>query len=174
MISFEKRIRRFWAKVSPNGNGCWEWLAAKNAEGYGQYCGKRAHRFAFELAFGPIPEGYEIDHLCQNSSCVNPYHLDVVSHLDHIHRTHARRIPWESCKFGHPFTGDNLILKHGKRRCKACARMKGLLRLHRRAGRLDIVAFIEEHARDTDFWLGPKRIGGRASDRARVYLVEQK
>jgi hypothetical protein len=83
------RIARFWSKVKKT-EACWEWQGAKyNTEGYGvgmnwtDADGKHrrapAHRIAFELTTGPIPEGKLIDHMCHNPSCVNPDHLRIVT-----------------------------------------------------------------------------------------------
>jgi len=58
---------------------CWVWTASKDAHGYGQIrIGNkriRAHRAAYALAYGPIPEGLHIDHKCHTPACVNPKHL---------------------------------------------------------------------------------------------------
>ncbi len=75
---------RFWEKVDKHKpDECWEWLAHKSEKGYGHFRknGKmyRAHRFAYEILVGVIPEGLQIDHLCKNRSCVNPAHLRVVT-----------------------------------------------------------------------------------------------
>lgn len=76
---------RFWAKVQ-KGAGCWKWQGYLNNAGYGKLyvnAGRRhcfAHRFAYELLVGPIPEGAEIDHICHTPSCVNPEHLRLATH----------------------------------------------------------------------------------------------
>jgi transposase len=70
--------------------GCWNWLLFKNPKGYGldsrngtqQY----AHIVAYENVHGPVPEGLEVDHLCRNTSCVNPAHLEAVTHAVNIRR----------------------------------------------------------------------------------------
>jgi hypothetical protein len=73
---------RFWGKVEKTA-GCWQWLAHKGHDGYGRFKlnGRAylAHRLAYELASGPIPEGLQIDHTCHARSCVNPSHLRAVT-----------------------------------------------------------------------------------------------
>lgn len=80
--------QRFWPKVEKT-DGCWEWTASKNKFGYGQIAagttaaGKKkvlgAHRVAYEMTYGPIPEGLDIDHACRNRGCVKPTHLRAVT-----------------------------------------------------------------------------------------------
>lgn len=88
------QAERFWSKVDRRGaEDCWEWLASRQPNGYGQFSpGGRAggmttaHRVAYELTFGPIPEGLSIDHLCRNRGCVNPAHLEAVSQRENVQR----------------------------------------------------------------------------------------
>lgn len=61
-----------------HATGCWEWQKTKLA-GYGICCLGRAHRVYYELAHGPIPEGYDCHHRCKNPGCVNPDHLEAVN-----------------------------------------------------------------------------------------------
>lgn len=75
---------RFWSKVNRAGE-CWVWTGARNnTGGYGIFrIGGRnavAHRVAYTWANGPIPEGYEVDHMCFNRGCVNPEHLRLLTH----------------------------------------------------------------------------------------------
>lgn len=109
-------------------NGCWEWTAG-NRGGYGRVAihGKlmEAHRWMWERTNGPIPEGLELDHLCRNRACVNPEHLEPVSHLENIRRgeTGAHNARKTHCKHGHPLSGANLHIKpDGERRCRTCSR----------------------------------------------------
>jgi hypothetical protein len=68
----------FWRHVARSDN-CWLWTASINKSGYGQFGSHShkfaAHRFSFELHKGPIPDGLQVDHICQNKRCVNPLHL---------------------------------------------------------------------------------------------------
>lgn len=74
---------RFWAKVDKT-DSCWNWTATVTSKYYGSYRVDRrrtvpAHRFAYELAVGPIPDDMEIDHRCHNTRCVNPSHLRLAT-----------------------------------------------------------------------------------------------
>lgn len=70
---------RFWLKVEKTEDGCWLWKGTRNVQGYGKISQggqhKGAHRIAWELTFGPIPEGMNVLHHCDNPPCVNPTHL---------------------------------------------------------------------------------------------------
>lgn len=125
-------LDRFWEKVEKS-DGCWLWLGAKNKLGYGSFGAgslgsNAAHRFAYEALVGPIPEGLELDHLCRNPSCVNPSHLDPVTHHENILRGNAPpaiNARKTHCKRGHEFTPDNtytLKSSDGRdlRDCRTC------------------------------------------------------
>lgn len=74
---------RFWDKVDRRGpDECWEWQASLDEDGYGKLGSLRAHRVAYELQVGPIPEGEEVRHTCDNPRCVNGAHLIPGSQAD--------------------------------------------------------------------------------------------
>jgi hypothetical protein len=63
---------------------CWEWQGRKSDKGYGRFKKTRAHRIAYTLVHGPIPEGLIVRHSCDNPACCNPKHLLVGTHQDNM------------------------------------------------------------------------------------------
>lgn len=124
--------QRFWSKVDTSGD-CWEWTASRSPLGYGQYAIQRkprgAHRVAWEMLVGEIPDGFELDHLCRNRACVNPDHMQVVSHRENTLRGHgpsATNARKTKCCNGHDFDETNTyITPKGARQCRACVREAG-------------------------------------------------
>lgn len=82
-------IDRFWSKVNKT-DSCWIWTATLYDSGYGRfrYNNKwnKAHRIAYNFLVGEIPEGLELDHLCRVRCCVNPDHLEPVTHRENMVR----------------------------------------------------------------------------------------
>lgn len=119
---------RFWTKVA-KGDGCWLWTAGKDGKGYGAaYVNLRqvrAHRLAYELLVGPIPDNMTIDHLCRNRVCVNPAHMEVVTQGENTARSNRiQGVAYRArscCKHGHPWTPENTYNRpDGARICRAC------------------------------------------------------
>ena len=118
-------------------SGCWEWQGPVGSNGYGQF-GKylgggraartattiKAHRAFYEFYVGPIPADCELDHLCRNRLCVNPSHLEPVSHAENMRRTRGLRPAKASCSRGHTMSPDNTYTRpdDGRRECRECRR----------------------------------------------------
>lgn len=117
---------RFWSKVEKT-ESCWIWTGSK-PNGYGQFYleGKNrpAHRVSYELLRGAIPNGLVLDHLCQTPACVNPDHLEPVTHQENIRRGPRERYGANRykthCSRGHLLSGDNVLLQGSRRRCREC------------------------------------------------------
>ena len=104
---------------------CWIWPGAPTKTGgYGRAtvggCQQYAHRASYEFFVGPVPDGLEIDHLCKNRMCINPRHLEAVSHQENMRR--GRFAQATHCKYGHPFDADNTYVYGTGRYCRACNR----------------------------------------------------
>lgn len=134
--------QRFWEKVDRSGT-CWIWIANTNNAGYGliwdadQDKKVYAHRWSYEAVNGPIPDGLSIDHLCRNPLCVNPAHLEAVTHKENILRSdappalNARK---SMCPSGHPYDESNTYTKpNGSRECRACCKARAAATERRRS-----------------------------------------
>lgn len=111
---------------------CIMWTGTRDAKGYGMYRrpdnkkNTRAHRFIYEMMIGPVSEGLTIDHLCRVKACINPAHLEVVTHRTNIRRSlgHPDDGPVRRCIHDHDLTIEGY---HRVGRsipdCRACARL---------------------------------------------------
>jgi hypothetical protein len=130
---------RFWEKVDRHGPSlsddlgpCWLWLAALSSGGYGRFDveggrGVKAHRWAYESAHGPIPDGLQLDHLCRVRQCVNPDHLEPVTQRENLMRGEgfsAVNAAKTHCPHGHAFAEHGAISRQGYRRCNECCRLR--------------------------------------------------
>jgi hypothetical protein len=117
-----------WVEPDPD-TGCWNWTGAKDRHGYGRISirpdgTKFTHRVAYELLIGPIPQGLSLDHLCRNTSCCNPAHLEPVTHAENVRRGASG--PKTHCPRGHEYTPENTYVRtrsgKGSRECRTCQR----------------------------------------------------
>lgn len=85
---FPRFVERFVAKIHPRESGCWEWIGARHRKGYGKIVGAQgtqyAHRVAWVLKHGPIPDELMVLHRCDNPRCCNPAHLFLGTHADNM------------------------------------------------------------------------------------------
>lgn len=115
----------FWAKVK--STDCLLWTGAVNSRGYGCFAvdgvSQLAHRLAYEDAYGPIPDGLVIDHLCRTHNCVNPDHLEAVT--SKVNNRRGKRLEYGgTCTKGHRIGGSVDIYESptGARECMECRR----------------------------------------------------
>lgn len=117
-------IKRFEKHFIPEPNsGCWLWFGA-GSPWYGSFnvdgVIRKAHRVAYELYVGPIPDELQLDHRCRMPCCVNPEHLEPVTGMVNVHRSPLWMGNQTHCKNGHEFTAENTRYYRGNRRCREC------------------------------------------------------
>jgi hypothetical protein len=117
----------FGARIA-NVGSCWQWTGGTNGVGYGTVTWRHvrgyAHRLMYERCIGPIPAGTVLDHLCRNTLCCKPDHLEPVTNAENIRRSPlvgAKR----ACAYGHDFTPENTyVTPAGARQCIECNRRR--------------------------------------------------
>lgn len=107
--------------------GCWEWQRSVTDDGYARprFAGPRGtlHRMTWLYFRGDIPAGLVLDHLCRNTRCCNPWHLDPVTSAVNVRRGRNHEREKTHCPQGHAYSGSNLrIVKNNKRQCRTCDR----------------------------------------------------
>ena len=134
-------IERFVRKIDFHSSsiGCWLWKGchggfdSNGKHAYGRFYlndkNVLAHRFSFEYFNGkPIPDGFQIDHVCCRPNCVNPNHFELVTLRENMLRAKnplSIQATKTHCKRGHPLFGDNLyVAKDGHRKCKTCIKLR--------------------------------------------------
>lgn len=127
-VTYRQLPREMQAKIDVDTDtGCWLWTGAIGAGGSGyalmtrRQVVHRVHRWTYEHLVGAIPAGLEIDHLCRVTRCVNPAHLEPVTHRENVRRHFAQ---FATCKWGHPWDAANTYVRPstGRRECRACNR----------------------------------------------------
>jgi hypothetical protein len=127
-----RSVDRLLSRVQRDSESdCWIWTAGVTSNGYGRIrvggADLRAHRHAYEVFVGPIPDGLVIDHLCRTPLCVNPSHLEPVTVRENtlrgVGRT-ARNAAKTHCLRGHEFTPENTYWYRGGRHCMECRRAR--------------------------------------------------
>jgi hypothetical protein len=136
MIRKETAMARFVRYIKPGRGDCIVWTAytaRRNGYAYFTVANRTtlAHRYVFEFFKGPIPEGFTIDHLCRNTSCVNPFHLEAVTRGENVLRgvgPLAINAKKTHCLNGHEFTEANTQRVPNGRNCRMCANERAKLK----------------------------------------------
>jgi hypothetical protein len=129
--SIKRRFRNKFHKTAT----CWNWLKPLKPEGYGHFWfegrSEKAHRVSYRIFNGEIADELTVDHLCRNTSCVNPDHLELVSRVENAMRgtgACAKNAKKTHCLRGHELTGSNLLNqrknRNSSRECRKCHNLR--------------------------------------------------
>lgn len=124
----EEILARVMRLVRIDASGCWIWTAHLNEHGYATFSVRKGrtvkvHRWLFEQKKGPAT-GLDLDHLCRTPACVNPEHLEAVTHRENLRRGEtfvARQLARTHCPRGHAYSEHGRTYR-GKRQCRTCQR----------------------------------------------------
>lgn len=146
-------VDRVMARVVVDGGGCWVFTGKPSPRGYGKVnvyateegderTPRLVHRVVYEAKVGPIPVGLTLDHLCANTMCVNPAHLEPVTAAENTRRqwrdgranAGVRQREKTHCRHGHEFSPGNTYVKpSGERCCRTCRRAQNTADRKKRA-----------------------------------------
>lgn len=135
MWTMPVRVEKWFTKhIRPAGD-CWEWTGSRTNNGYGQLrvAGKSAmaHRAMYEYFVADIPNGLDLDHLCRNRACVNPWHLEPVTRSENLKRAEGLgkyKRP-DCCPNLHAYDQANTrITTKGSRACRTCERERAAVK----------------------------------------------
>lgn len=139
--------RPTWTEFSTySPDECWPWQGKISADGYGKKAWKMAHTLSYTAHVGPVPKGLQLDHLCHTRDltclggvtclhrrCVNPTHLEPVTHAENVRRGRRNGKPVghlsTHCRNGHPFDEANTYTSPKSptvRICRTCFRVNNL------------------------------------------------
>lgn len=130
-MNLTERVASLIANSDVQVDGCWTFLGRLDKDGYGHTWfdqrDARPHRLTYEAAYGPIPDGLVIDHLCRNRACLRPDHLEAVTTQENTFRspvsTGSINAAKTHCAHGHEFTPENTYTSTpGWRQCRTCNR----------------------------------------------------